>query len=415
MTDPTMRACAVIPVFDNATTVDAVARAAAQYVDHVIVVDDGSRDGTHVAALVASAVGAPPGRRIELITLGSNRGKGAALAVGLRRAAKLGCTHAVTLDADGQHRASDIPKLLAASAAHPRAIVVGARDMDGEHVPDPARVGRRVANFWTHRSTGFELPDTTCGFRVYPVAEVLELPIRTRRYDYEGEVLVRGAWAGLGLVSVPVDVWYPADRATRVSHYRPWVDSARITVMFVRLALRRLLPMGRTGRAIHGVVPPRVRLADKLRRTRELITSGTRSNELALAIGIGAFVGATPLWGLHAPLTLYIAARWRLNLVASFLATNVSFPAFAPALVFAEIQFGHLLRAHEWLGLRRDEFTMSSAWSHLADYLVGGFALAALLGVAAGLATLKVGSVLSRRAASERPLPASAGAGAGAT
>jgi uncharacterized protein (DUF2062 family) len=415
MTDPAMRACAVIPVFDNAATIDAVVRAAAQYVEHVIVVDDGSRDGTHVAARVVSAVGAPAGCRIELITLRTNRGKGAALAVGLRRAAELRCTHAVTLDADGQHRASDIPKLLAASAGHPRAIVVGARDMDGAHVPNPARVGRRVANFWTHRSTGFDLPDTTCGFRVYPVAEVLELPIRTRRYDYEGEVLVRGAWAGLGLVSVPIDVWYPADRAARVSHYRPWADSVRITVMFVRLALRRLLPMGRTGRTIHGVEPPRVRLADKLSRLRELIASGTRSNELALAIGIGAFVGATPLWGLHAPLTLYIAARWRLNLVASFLATNVSFPAFAPVLVFAQIQLGHLLRAHEWLDLGRDEFTTSSVWSHLADYLVGAFSLAALLGVAAGLVTLKVGSVLSRRGPSEGPLPAVAGAGAGAT
>jgi uncharacterized protein (DUF2062 family) len=104
-----------------------------------------------------------------------------------------------------------------------------------------------------------------------------------------------------------------------------------------------------------------------------------------------------PLWGLHAVLALYIALRWRLNLVVAVLATNVSFPAFAPALVFSELQFGHLLRRGEWLDLTRDGLTLAVVQSHLADYLVGGFAAAALLGIAAGLATLKVGSALERR------------------
>jgi uncharacterized protein (DUF2062 family) len=320
----------------------------------------------------------------------------------------------LTIDADGQHRASDIPALVAAAAANPRAIVVGARDMEGDHIPNAARVGRRVSNFWTHRCTGVDVADTTCGLRVYPVAEVLDLPILTTRYDYEGEVLVRSAWAGLGLVSVPIDVWYPHDRARRVSHYRPWADSLRITAMYVRLGLRRLLPAGGTGRAIRGVRAPKLRVRDTLRHIRGLTTSGVRANELALAIGVGAFVGATPLWGLHAPLTLYVATRWRLNLVAAFLATNVSFPPFAPALVFAEIQVGHLLRAHEWLDLRRDGFATSSAWSHVGDYVVGGFALAAALGIAAGLATLGVGSLLARRVARPAPSDATAGAKVGA-
>jgi uncharacterized protein (DUF2062 family) len=404
MTGQAIRTCAVVPVFENMLTVSAVARAAARYVDHVIIVDDGSRDGSHVAALVASAVGAPAGRRIELVTLPRNRGKGAALAVGLRRAQALGFTHAVTIDADGQHRASDIPALMAASAAHPDSIVVGEREMDGAHVPAPARVGRRISNFWTHRCTGFDLPDTTCGLRIYPVYDVLALAIRTRRYDFEGEVLVRGAWSGLGLVSVPVNVWYPLDRALRVSHYRPFADSTRITVMYVRLALRRLVPFGRTGGAVAGA-PARPGRPGRLRRAWQLVASGRRTNELALAIGIGVFIGATPLWGLHAPLMLYIATRWRLNLVVSFLATNVSFPAIAAPLVFAQIQFGHLLRSHEWLDLRHSELTLSAAASHAADYVVGAFALAPLLGIAAGLATLKVGSILARIRA-RQPSPA---------
>jgi len=410
MTTTPIRTCAVIPLFDNAATVADVALAASRRLDVVIVVDDGSRDGG-AAAVRAAARRAAAGRRIELVATPVNRGKGAALVAGFRRARELGFSHALTIDADGQHRASDVPALVAAAAANPRAVVVGARDMDGDHIPHAARVGRRVSNFWTHRCTGVDLPDTTCGLRVYPVAEVLDLPIRTTRYDYEGEVLVRSAWAGLGLVSVPIDVWYPTDRAARVSHYRPWADSLRITAMYVRLGLGRLLP---TAADAGGGRAPKIPLLDTLRRLRGLAASGLRTNELALAIGVGVFLGATPLWGLHAALTLYVAARWRLNLPAAFLATNVSFPLFAPALVFAEIQFGHLLRAHEWLDLRRDGFTTSSAWSHAGDYVVGGFALAAALGVAAGLATLGVGAILSRRAARPAPSDATVGAKAGA-
>lgn len=390
------RACAVVPVFNNAATVAGVVTAAAEHVDLVVVVDDGSRDGSGDAARGA-APRVPAGCRIEVVTLPANRGKGAALVAGFRRALESECTHAVTLDADGQHRSSDLPALLAAARAHPLAVVVGARDMDTDCVPHAARVGRRISNFWTLRCTGFDLPDTTCGFRVYPLREIVQLPIRTRRYDYEGEVLVRAAWAGLDLRSVPIDVWYPADRAARVSHYDPWADSVRITRMYVRLAFRRLLPMGRTRRAIRGITPPALQFPEALRRLRELSVSATEANSLALMIGVGVFLGATPLWGLHAVLALYIALRWRLNLVVALLATNVSFPTFAPTLVFAELQFGHLLRCGDWLNLTRDGLNLAVVQSHLADYLVGGFALAALLGIATGLATLKVGSALERR------------------
>src|SRR6185369_12708148 len=109
--------------------------------------------------------------------------------------------------------------------------------------------------------------------------------------------------------------------------------------------------------AIHGVEAPKVRVRDTLRHMRTLMKSGTHANELALAIGVGVFIGVTPMWGVHAPLMLYIATRWRLNLVASFLATNVSFPLFAPFLVFVELELGHLLRSGAWLDLRGEELS----------------------------------------------------------
>jgi len=236
-TPASIRTCAVIPAFDAADTVADMVRAAARHVDVVIVVNDGSRDRTGVAMLVAAAVVAHSGARVDVVMLPTNRGKGAALVAGFRRARGLGCTHAVTIDADGRHDAADIPALLAASAAHPRAIVVGARTPTADRDDVAARVGRVASKLWTRAITGFDLSDAKCGFRVYPVREVLELPVRARRFDYEGEVLVRGAWAGLELVGVPIDERRPGDAVARAPRDRSWADGARTAAMHVRLGL----------------------------------------------------------------------------------------------------------------------------------------------------------------------------------
>src|SRR6185295_10155765 len=147
-------------------------------------------------------------------------------------------------------------------------------------------------------------------------------------------------------------------------------DSTRITRMFLRLGMLRLLPgtgARRAGAAdAPGVAkPPRHRLRDALRVVRELSATGTRAGELALAVGIGVFFGATPLWGLHAVLASWVAVRWRLNPAATFLATNVSFPPFAPVLAFAGVQAGHLLLHGAWLDLGRSDFTLAAIPSHL--------------------------------------------------
>jgi glycosyltransferase involved in cell wall biosynthesis len=236
------RTCAIVPRFDHAATVAAVARAAAEYVSRVIVVDDGSTDGGADSAR-AAAEDAPNGAAIEVLALPSNQGKGAAVLAGLRRAAELGFGHALVLDADAQHKASDIPRFLDAIAGDPRAIVVGARDLSPAHIPAGSRFGRAVSNFWVRRTTGYDLSDTQCGFRAYPVEAILALPLRGRRYDFEVEVLVRGAWAGLDLREVPIDVWYPAPEQ-RVSHFRGWADNVAISLTYTRLAARRLWPAG---------------------------------------------------------------------------------------------------------------------------------------------------------------------------
>ncbi|MCE9634212.1 MAG: DUF2062 domain-containing protein [Planctomycetes bacterium] len=391
-----VRACAVIPVFDHGATVGRIADGASRHVELVIVVDDGSRDGGGDAARRASEIAARGGRRIEVLTLAENRGKGVALATGLRRAAELRFTHAVTLDADGQHRPYDIPALLAASAEDTGAIVVGARDLGAPEVPRGSHVGRWISNYWVLRTTGFDLPDTQSGFRVLPVAAVTALPLRCERYDYEVEILVRAAWAGCPLRSAPIDVVYPP-RAERVSHLRPWSDNVRISWTYTRLALRRLLPDAAAWREARAQVRSTLRLRDAMRSVREMARQGTRPSELALAVAAGAFVGASPLWGLHGALTIYVCLRLHLNAIAGFVGSNVSLPFLAPYLVFASVQCGHALFHGAWLRADPATFGLADVPNALGWYLVGWLPVALTLAVVLGTATLVVASVVRRR------------------
>jgi predicted LPLAT superfamily acyltransferase len=224
--------CALIPTYRNAATVADVVRRARPHVDEVFVVDDGSGDATGDEARRAGA---------RVVTHAFNRGKGAALATGLLRAWQAGYTHAVALDADGQHFPEDIPALLDAARAAPEAVVVGARPLGGTaNVPSASRFGRAFSNFWVRVEGGVRVDDSQSGFRVYPVAPVFALPVRARRYDWEVEVLVRAAWAGIPVLSVPIRVHYPP-AAERVSHFDLWRDNVRISWLNVRLLLTLLV------------------------------------------------------------------------------------------------------------------------------------------------------------------------------
>lgn len=188
------------------------------HVATIVVVDDGSSDAT---AAVAAAAG------VEVVRLPVNQGKGAALLTGFRVLMEQGVTHALTVDADGQHLPDQIPVLLAASAAAPEALVVGERRKAGHAIRPINKFGNRVADWWITRFAHQSLPDTQCGFRVYPIAAVLRLRSRGVRFDFETEILLRAARAGIPIVGVPVQVHYPPVDE-RVTHYRPFVDTIRI-------------------------------------------------------------------------------------------------------------------------------------------------------------------------------------------
>lgn len=218
--------CAVIPTYQNAKTLLKVVTDVHRVVNTVFVVDDGSNDGT--AALLDKATGNE--RPEKVLTHPKNCGKGAALKTGLTYARQQGFRYAVTVDADGQHRADDIPALLKAVEEEPDALAIGSRGLQHENMPAKSTFANRFSNFWFALQTLQRLPDTQSGLRVYPLRRLHGLRWMSARYEAELTLLVFSAWAGVKLLPVPVSVYYPP-RDQRVTHFRPGRDFTRISVL----------------------------------------------------------------------------------------------------------------------------------------------------------------------------------------
>jgi glycosyltransferase involved in cell wall biosynthesis len=225
-------AVAVIPVYNHPATIGGVATAVLAHGLRCVLVDDGSEPG---CAGVLDELARARGDALTLVRLGHNQGKGAAVIAGLREARRQGFSHALQIDADGQHDSADIPRLLELARAHRHAVVC-ARPVYDASVPKARLYGRYATHVWVWINTlSLQIRDAMCGFRVYPVDTVLALvdaaPVG-RRMDFDVEVLVRLHWRGVPIVQLPTRVHYPRGG---VSHFRIWRDNALISRMHARL------------------------------------------------------------------------------------------------------------------------------------------------------------------------------------
>ena len=227
----TSRYCVIIPTYNNSGTVADVVERTLKVCPDVIVVNDGSTDNTGAVLC---------GLDVTTLNHERNLGKGKALKTGLEYAAKNGYTHAVTLDSDGQHFPEDIPLLLEASEHNPDSIIVGCRNLTSDNMPRQNTFANRFSNFWFRLQTACKLDDTQSGFRVYPLNSLHGLSLITSRYEAELELLVYAAWHGVDVKGVPVRVWY-APHGERVSHFRPFRDFLRISVLNTFLCFGALL------------------------------------------------------------------------------------------------------------------------------------------------------------------------------
>lgn len=227
-----MRIAAVIPAYNEARTVADVVRRALCYLDWIIVVDDGSQDGTSKQL---------ENLPITLLRHAQNQGKAASLWDGMCYALAQGAQAVITLDADGQHRPENIPQLVMAARHHPGTLIIAARVKNRSQAPRLRRFANGIADFWISWAAGWPISDTQSGFRLYPAALLRHLQVphgRGHGFVFESEVLIEALRQGYTPVSVAVDAIYPAK--SRPSHYRPWLDTARI----VRMVAWKLLSRG---------------------------------------------------------------------------------------------------------------------------------------------------------------------------
>jgi glycosyltransferase involved in cell wall biosynthesis len=166
----------------------------------------------------------------QLISYPVNVGKGWALRKAFKYAVSKGYDYAITIDSDGQHFAKDLPAFIEESERMPDAIIVGARNMDQDNIPGKSSFGHKFSNFWFKVETGIDCPDTQSGFRLYPLRVLKNIKFVTRKYEFEIEVLVRAAWKGIPIGTVPVTVHYEP-KETRVSHFRPFQDFSRVSIL----------------------------------------------------------------------------------------------------------------------------------------------------------------------------------------
>lgn len=229
-----MRLCAVIPTYRHVKALPALTRALRAHVDTIFIVDDGNGadDAMAIRALHA------PENGVEVLRRDVNGGKGAAMATGFRQAIAGGFSHALQIDADGQHDVADLPKFIAAARDKPAALICGQALYD-ESVPKARKIGRNITHFWVWVETlSFDIADSMCGYRIYPLAavdRVLRSDQIGARMDFDTEIAVHMHWRSVHVVNMPTQVIYPPGN---VSNFAMLADNVRISLMHTRLVLQ---------------------------------------------------------------------------------------------------------------------------------------------------------------------------------
>lgn len=335
-----LRFCVVIPTYNNPSSIDAVARdVLANCPFPVLIVDDGS--ATPVEGLLTGSAREALHARLHLVRFEENRGKGAALRQAFAWGVAKNFTHMISFDGDGQHLASEIKKVVEIARQHPWDLVIGHRKFQSANVPGISKFGRGFSNFWLKYQTGALVLDSQSGFRSYPLFHVQGLKLRTRRYDFETEILVRLMSKGVGLREAEIEVFYP-EPEKRVSHFHKFHDNVRITIVNILYVVLSLLRSQRS------------------------------PGQLAIGVGMGVFIGCTPFFGFHTLMVAAFAFLFRVNAVAVWLGSQITIPPLAPFVILASIGVG------KW---------MDAGGGKFMQWMLGSFALGIGLGLGAGVVT----------------------------
>lgn len=360
--------CVIIPTYNNHKTLAKIIDGVLVFskAQDVIVVNDGSTDNT--AQILSSYQ-----KKIILLTNEVNCGKGISLRKGINEAIQRGFENAITIDSDGQHFPEDIPKLISAALENRGAVLMGTRNMTQADVPGKSSFGNSFSNFWFWIETGIRLPDTQTGFRLYPLEPIKKIKLFTTKFETEIEIIVKLAWQNAKFIPVSVSVLY--DKSERISHFRPFKDFTRISILNTYLVVLTLF----------FYLPKRLILRVYTKGLFAIIKEEAMKNESAFkksaSIGFGFFMGIVPIWGFQLLVGIPLAVLFRMNKVLFIAAANISIPPLIPAIIFLSYYTGGFFVERKTQLPDLSGITLETIHVNLLQYVTGAIILAIIVGL----------------------------------
>ena len=364
-----LKCCVIIPTYNNDKTLKRVIDGVLQYTKNIIIVNDGCTDTT------PEILKEYP--QITQIHFETNKGKGVGLRTAFKKALTLDYHYAITIDSDGQHYPNDIPIFINEIEKCTNCLLIGARNMTQEGIPKGSSFGNKFSNFWYWAETGVKLTDTQSGYRLYPLKEMEKIHFKTTKFEFEIENIVKASWHGITVKNVPVKVLY--DPEERVTHFRPYKDFARITVLNTWLVIVALF-----------YIKPRD-LYRKIKKkglkrflTEDLLKSHESPEKKAGSIALGMFMAISPFWGLHGILALSFAHFFKLNKAIAFTFSNFSIPPIIPFVIYGSLKTGSFLLGTD-VSINFNNLKENvKLLGNLKEYLLGSIVLAIIVALVVG-------------------------------
>ncbi len=362
-----LKTCVLIPTYNNAKTLESVISKTLEYCNDVIVVNDGATDDS--PNIISKF------NNITVVKHEVNQGKGMALRNGFKKALELGFDNVISIDSDGQHYPEDFITFLNKIEEQPGSLIIGARNMTVDNVPGKSTFGNKFSNFWFMVETGISLPDTQSGYRLYPVKRMRNIWLFTTKFELEIEVIVKSAWRGIPVISVPVKVYY-APQGERITHFRPGKDFTRISFLNTYLVILAAL----FWRPVMLLRKFTLTNLKKVWRDEIMAKHETAFNK-AMSVAVGLFFGIVPIWGFQFATALLVAYFFKLNKVVVGLVAQISVPPMIPFILFISVKTGELV-LNQKVNLDLSRILTIDALKNIYVYTVG----ACVLSVAAALA-----------------------------
>lgn len=359
----------LIPTYNNISELKTLCLALEAQDLFVLFVNDGSNDGT--GAFLQKWI---PGKNAAYLEHEVNLGKGIALQNGFEYLERKGFSHAISMDSDGQHLPKDLEFFVEKIEEDPKAIWIGARNLNQDNVPIKSSFGNRFSNFWVWAQTGVKLADSQSGFRAYPLKYIQKINYKTQRFEFEIEVLIRNQWAGVPLKYFAIDVYYPPEEE-RISHFRPFKDFMRISYLNTVLTLI----------ALFWIFPKRfINNIFKI-KTWKYLYQQTFYNpkdsylKKKLSLSFGVFMGIVPIWGFQLLVGIPLAVFFKLNKGLFLIGANISIFPLTPLWWVLSLKVGQWILGLDRFPIVWKEWNLEAFKNMGLSFFLGGSVLAILM------------------------------------